>query len=96
LTKEKRYCIIKLQKQKKGSNKTMKIIKNELKLTEDEYDSLYEASLIIKDILNCLDDDEELAADGVSYYTWDDVQQTSYFLNELVDCVVAIERKGKK
>lgn len=74
----------------------MKIIKNELMLTEEEYDILYEASNIVKDIVNCLDCNEELVADGVSCYTHDDVQQTLYFLNELVDCVVAIEGQGRR
>lgn len=74
----------------------MKIIRNELELTEDEYDILYDASTIIREIKNCLNEDEELVIDGVSRYTWDDVQQTLYLLNELVDCVAAIEGKGRK
>lgn len=68
-------------------------IERTLALEGNEFDIIDRAFNIINGILGHLDIDEELVADTT--WSYDDIKQVLYFLNELNACIVTIEKRGE-
>ena len=69
-------------------------IERTLTLEGNEFDIIDRAFNIVSGILGCLDIDEELVTDTT--WSYDDIKQVLYFLNELNACIVTIQKRGEE